>query len=242
MILPNPKRLQIGKNSLGQILLQSTALLTLIALSIANSGAQAAYRVLQGRVDSDGFPTTAASICLGDSGSDHCYTPSDYQPKSPFGLNAKALDIGQYNGRPLTLFTAVFSAGGSGELTTYALLTVKDGDFVNLLPKLQLTNQSEFAVWNLPEFSSLPILVTADFLWDPYHQLGSHHELESHYGPHRYTIRVLLYNSATGLYAEQIHFDTDRTYTGLNNVDAIKVLDPERKHILTRLRRESIHP
>ena len=237
MIVLNRKRPRIG-----QKLFQTSALFVLTAVSSASSGAQAPYRVLQGRVDSDGFPTTAANICLGDSGSAHCYTPPDYQPKSPFGLNAKAVDIGQRNGRPLTLFTAVFSAGGTGELTTYALLTVKDSDFVNLLPKLQLTNQSEFAVWNLPEFSSLPILVTADFLWDPYHQLGSHNELESHYGPHRYTIRVLLYDPATTRYAERIHFDTDRTYPGLNNVDATKVLDPERKHILTRLRKEGIHP
>ncbi|HXP11511.1 MAG TPA: hypothetical protein VN828_23600, partial [Acidobacteriaceae bacterium] len=122
------------------------------------------------------------------------------------------------------------------------LLTVEGDDFANLLPKLQLTNQSEFDVWNLSEFSSLPILVTADFLWDPYHQLGSHNELESHYGPHRYTIRVLLYDPATARYTEQIHFDTDRTYTGLNNVDAIKVLGPERKHILARLRKAGIHP
>jgi hypothetical protein len=237
MILLNRKRLRTGP-----FLLQLIVLAVLILVSTTDSSAQAPYRVLQGRVDSDGFPTTAASICLGDSGSAHCYTPPDYQPKSPFGLNAKAVDIGQLSRHPLTLFTAVFSKGGNGELTTYALLTVKDGDFINLLPKLQLTNQSEFAVWNLPEFSGLPILVTADFLWDPYHQLGSHNELESHYGPHRYTIRVLLYDSAASHYAERIHFDTDHTYPGLNNVDAIKVLDPERKHILTRLRKEGIHP
>ena len=236
MISLNRKRLRLG-----QILLPLPVLLILIAASCANSGAQAPYRVLQGSVNSDGFPTTAASICLGETGSAHCYTPSDYQPKSPFGLNAKAVDIGQLNGIPLTLFTAIFSAG-AGEITNYALLTVKDGDFVNLLPKLQLTNQSEFAVWNLSEFSNLPILVTADFLWDPYHQLGSNNELESHYGPHRYTIRVLLYDPATSRYAERLHFDTDRTYPGLNNVDAVKVLTPERKHILSRLRKEGVHP
>ena len=183
----------MDQSPLGQLLLQLGVLPVLIAVTCANSGAQTPYRVLQGSVNSDGFPTTAASICLGDTGSAHCYTPSDYQPKSPFGLNAKAVDTGQINGRPLTLFTAIFSAG-AGEVTSYALLTVKDSDFINLLPKLQLTNQSEFAVWNLSEFSNLPILVTADFLWDPYHQLGSNNELESHYGPHRYTIRVLLYD------------------------------------------------
>jgi hypothetical protein len=239
MILLNRKRLRLGQVQTRQLMLP--VLLVLIAVSCAISGAQTPYRVLQGSVNSDGFPTTAASICLGDAGSAHCYTPSEYQPKSPFGLNAKAVDIGQLNGRQLTLFTAIFSAG-AGEITNYALLTVKDGDFVNLLPKLQLTNQSEFAVWNLSEFSNLPILVTADFVWDPYHQLGSNNELESHYGPHRYTIRVLLYDPGTSRYAERLHFDTDRTYPGLNNVDAVKVLTPERKHILARLRKESAHP
>jgi hypothetical protein len=195
------------------------------------------YHVVPGRVDSDGFPMTAARICLDDAGTDRCYTPPDFQKGSSFGLNPKATALGQLNGQDLTLFTATFSAGGSGELTNYALLTVRDGGFVNLLPKMQLTNQSEFAVWNLPEFSGSPILVTADFVWNPYGMQGSANEQETHFGHHRYTVQVFMYDSAAGRYAERVKYVTERSYPGLNALDAIKVIDPERRKILAQLRK-----
>jgi len=210
-----------------------------LLLAVMDCSAQTPYRILQGRVDSDGAPTTPARICLGETGDAHCYTPPDYQPHAPFGLDAKAVELGKLDARPMLLFTATYSAGGSGDLTSYALLTQKDSDFVNLLPALQLTNQSEFAVWNLPEFSAQPILLAADFVWNPYHMKGSQNEQETHYGPHKYTVRAFLFDPSIGRYRESFHYDTERSYSGLNNVGAIRVLDPERKHILVRLRKNA---
>jgi hypothetical protein len=216
-----------------------------IALALALGSwayaAHAQYRVLPGRVDGDGFPTTAAGICLGDTGTTHCYSPPDPSGKSPFGLNPKATTVGHLDGQDLTLFTAAFSAGGSGELTNYALLSIRKGEFLNLLPKLQLTNQSEFAVWNLTELSPLPILVTADFVWSPYGAQGSNNEQETHFGRHHYAMRVYIYDQATTLYTERVRYTTEKTYPGLDDVDGIKVIGPEQKKILTQLRTMPSH-
>jgi hypothetical protein len=193
----------------------------------------AQYRVLPGKADSDGcFPQTPARICLGATGTAHCYAASgdkDYI----FGLEPKAMAVGQLDGGQLTLFTATFSGCGSGTLTNLALLTVKSGAFVNLLPEVHLTNQSEYKIWRLPQISSLPILATADFIWD-------FKAKETHFAAHRYHIEAFVYETKGRRYLRKISYDTTKKRPGLDEVDEIKVLDAEKQEMVSKLK-QALH-
>lgn len=191
------------------------------------------YRVLPGNLDADGLPTTSARICLGAAGTNHCYTPPS--EKYAFGLEPKAETIGTRVGHDLILFTATFSGGGSGDLTNLAILEERGGEFANLLPTVQLTNQSEYKRWNLPEISSLPILATADFVWDFDAMKASNYSEETHFARHRYKICVYIFDPQTRKYLQRIDFVTQKKYPGLDEADSIRVLDAERKAILAKL-------
>ena len=197
---------------------------------------QSQYRVLPGEADKDGcLPKTAARICLGPAGTAHCYSPpsdKDYI----FGLEPKAEVVGRLNGKELTLFTSLFSGCGSGTLTSFALLTVKDGEFVNLLPKVELTNQSEYKFWNLAQVSNLPVLVTADFIWDFESMKKSNYSQETHFAHHRYCIEAFVFDARSGRYIQKVRYETTKKYPGLGNVDEIKVLSLERATIVAKLR------
>jgi hypothetical protein len=190
----------------------------------------------------DCFPKTSARICLGAADEAHCYAPpSDrFDPPSNeayiFGLEPKAKAVGRLNGKELTLFTAMFSGCGSGTLTHFSLLTVRDGEFVNLLPKVELSNQSEYKLWDLPQFSSLPVMVTADFIWDFEAMQKSNYNEETHFAPHRYRVEAYVFDVKSSQYIQKIHYETTKKYPGLDDADEIKVLDAEQDVILVKLR------
>jgi hypothetical protein len=94
---------------------------------------------------------------------------------------------------------------------------------------VQLTDQSEYKLWNLPRSSKLPALATADFVWD--FKAG-----ETHFAPHRYTVNMYVFDSRIGRYLQRIRYVTTRKYPGLDDSDAVRVLDAERPAILARLR------
>jgi hypothetical protein len=209
---------------------RSTLLITVLLGVIARStvGQSAAlYRVVNGETDSDGFPTTPARVCIGSGGAEDCYTPPPRDP--PFGLNAKTQDVKLATGITLILFMADSSAGGSGSLSIIALLENHDGHLQNLLPKVTVSEQSEYGIWNLPNISAMPILVTADYVWA---------EGETHFAHHRYRISSYVYDKQAGRYAERDQFVTVKKYPGLDDTDAIKVLEPEKAKIVTRLQRK----
>jgi len=156
-----------------------------------------------------------------------CYSPvSDRH--SVFGLEPKATHIGNLDARPLLLFQATFSGCGSGTLTSYSILTPRGGELVNLLPPLELTEQSEIQWWLLPEISRAPVLVTADFIWDT--AAG-----ESHFASHRYRISAFAYDQKTGIYAADVAYETGSRYPGLDQTDEISVLASEKSRILSKL-------
>lgn len=209
-----------------------TAKMLVFCLSATVCCAQ--YQVIPGNLDADGFPTTSARICLGTTGAEHCYTPPS--DKYPFGMEPKAQTVAKLNGNDLILFTAVFSGGGSGWQTNIALVSAQGGEFVNLLPTVQLSNQSEYKLWSLPEFSSLPVLVTADFIWNFEAMRKSNYNEETHLSPHRYHVDAFVYDTKSCRYLEKAHYETTKKYPGLDNVDEIKVLDAEKAVILAKLR------
>ncbi len=190
----------------------------------------AQYRLSAGKLDSDGLPTTSAQICLGATSKGKCYTPPS--EKYAFGLEPEAHTVAKLNGKDLILFTATFSGGGSGTLTDFALLKEQNKGFINLLPVVQLTNQSEYRVWHLPRFSSLPVLVTADFVW-------GFQAKETHFAAHHFEINVYVFDAQSGRYLQRVHYVTAKKYSGLDDSESIQVLDPERPAILVKLQRLS---
>jgi hypothetical protein len=181
----------------------------------------AQFHVLAGDEDEDGCSgKTPARICTGSAGEEHCYAPPS-EMLYTFGLEPEALPIGELNSQPLILFFATFSGCGSGTLTDYSLLTIRSGEFIKLSPKIQLTNQSEYKLWDLPEYSPLPILVTADFLWD--------FKTETHFSHHRYRIHAYLYDPRSGQYLEKLHFDTTKNIPASTTLKESMSSNPKRK-------------
>jgi hypothetical protein len=201
---------------------------------------QGQYHVMPGKMDpantAECFPQTPASICLGATGTDHCYAPPN-DNDFIFGLEPRAIPVGQLDGRELTLFTAMYSGCGSGTVTSFALLTVRYGEFVNLLPSVELSNQSDYKLWNLPEFSSLPILVTADFIWNYEDMRKSNFIEETHSAPHRYRMNAYVYDNKSKRYLQKVHFDTAKMYSGLQDAEEINIVDAEKSVILAKLRK-----
>jgi len=213
-------------------------IIAILSVNVCVAACLGQYRVLKGKTDpgdfADCFPKTPARICLGTAGEAHCYAPpsdKDYI----FGLAPKATPVGQLGGHELTLFTAMFSGCGSGTLTHFSLLTIRDGEFVNLLPKVELTNQSEYKLWSLPQFSSLPVLVTADFIWDFEAMQKSNYTKETHFAPHRYRVKAYIYDAKSGQYFQKVNYETTKKYPGLDDADEIRVLDAEKAVILAKL-------
>jgi len=223
----------------------------LLVANVCHLASQGQYRVLPGRTAPGDFedcdPKTPARICLGVTGEAHCYAPpsDNLAPSSDvayiFGLDPNAKAVGRLDGKELTLFTAMFSGCGSGTLTHFSLLTVRDGEFVNLLPKVELTNQSEYKLWNFPHFSSVPVLATADYIWDYKAMEKSSYTDETHFAHHRYTISLYIFDSKSGRFIQKLQYATTKKYPGLDDVDEIRVLESERPTILSKLRQGSTH-
>ena len=161
------------------------------------------------------------------SGTEHCFAPP--ANKSIFGLYPKARIVGKLHGHDLILFNATSSGGGSGTLTYFALLDRQSFDFVNLLPTVQLTNQSEYKMWSLPEISKTPVVVTADFVLD--FKAG-----ETHFSRHRYEVNRYVFEPNLGRYVGRVSYVTRDKYPGLDELDAVRVLDTERATLLSRLK------
>jgi hypothetical protein len=225
-----------------------------VGILVANASlliGQGQYRVLPGKTAPGDFedcdPKSPARICLGLTGEAHCYAPSSdkFAPSSDdtytFGLDPTAKAVGRLDGKELTLFTAMFSGCGSGTLTHFSLLTVRDGEFVNLLPKVELTNQSEYKFWSLPDFSSVPVFVTADFVWDYEAMEKSKYTEETHFAHHKYTISLYIFDSKSGRFIQRLQYVTTKKYPGLDDEDEISVLKFERPTILSRLRQGAAH-
>ncbi|HWW22956.1 MAG TPA: hypothetical protein VNY78_03585 [Edaphobacter sp.] len=95
------------------------------------------------------------------------------------------------------------------------------------MPTLMLSNQSDHALWNVPTISDMPLLVTADFIWE-----GS----EGHYGPHFYEIRAYRFSTRTGKYAQILKYQTSHKYRGFDNFDdPFPLLKYEKSSILRKL-------
>ena len=209
--------------------MKTTAIAGILAALLAveaASGQIAPYRVVNGETDSDGFPTTPARICISSGNGDQCYSPPlPKAPLPPFGLSATAKDLKLATGAGLIVFTAESSSGGSGSLTSIALLENRNGRLFDLLPSVTVTNQSEYRFWNLPTVSAMPVLVIADFVW---------REGETHFSQHHYRITTYAYPGKAGLTRSRTSTSRRRSYPGLDESDRDQGVKEEKATIVRK--------
>lgn len=169
-----------------------------------------------------------ARICILAAPRKACFSAGrDTTAKLEFSFEPHAELVRIAPGRNGVLFRATASAGGSGSLTSLALLDFDGEELRNLLPTIALTNQSQYAFWREPGISPAVLLVTADYVW------GAG---ETHFAPHRYRVTVYGFREGVGRYRQLERYTTTRKYAGLDDVNEISVLGPERPAILVRLK------
>jgi hypothetical protein len=190
------------------------------------------YKLIEGVKENPYFATTGAQLCLAD-GLKTCFRFSpqktelnDEEMVTQFGLLPEGQRVSIRAGGSLVLFFAD-SGGGSGSADRFALLRYRrDQPLYDLLPEIELSNQSDHALWDIPRVSPMPLLMTADFLW----------ENGAHYGSHHYEIRAYRYNADLDKYEQILKYQTKRKYRGFDNFDdPFPLLRHERASILQKL-------
>ncbi len=118
--------------------------------------------------------------------------------------------------------------GGSGSADRYVLLRSEpDGHIKNLLPEIIVTNQADVSTWDLPTVSSMPVFLTADYIWGG---------MEGHYGDHFFEVRMYVYDAPTDQYKLSHKYRTAHKYPGVDNWEqAPVVLEKERDRIIQAL-------
>jgi hypothetical protein len=182
--------------------------------------------VIASPATSDGvMPSGPARLCIRNSST--CFVPPTHDP--PFGFSPSASAVQLSPKRKALLFTADASAGGSGVLTVLAVLELRNGRWLNLLPDVTITNQGEFKLWQESSVSAEALFATVDAV------LG---EGESHFSPHRFSISAYAFNSSTGHYDLRDRFVTEKKYPSLDDIDKIDVLNHEKAEVIRRLQRQ----
>lgn len=125
------------------------------------------------------------------------------------------------------LFTARYSAGGSGSSNLWVILTFgRDHKWKNLLPNLTLSEQSDHLFWSSGDISTFGLFTVADYVF----QKG-----ETHFGAHRYRIRTFEFCRSKHSYVLADEFVTKDKYPGLDEADTIRVIKPNLSRIQKRL-------
>lgn len=189
--------------------------------------------IFEGKLDADGLPTSGARLCV-EPTLRNCFQMPASSPKgeSPgfyqFGLEPTMKRLPLEGGGSWLLFSAMFSGGGSGTLTRYAILRMDGSQIINLLPDVALTNNSDNAVWNEPDLSSFPLFVDADYIWN--FKAG-----ETHFSKHFFAVEVWRFDPSKDRYVRALRYKTNKRYNGLDAADSVNVITPERPEILRRL-------
>lgn len=186
------------------------------------------FRTYEGKLDGDGFPMTNAQLCIIRTNVCYNFAQHHRAKEYPFGMNPKAQKVQLNSGANLELFSATFSAGGSGSLEGVALLKYqRNGRLIDLTPAVTRTNQSDLKVWLLHDISSWPVLAVADYRWT---------KNETHFSNHFYTVQAYLFDEASNAYVLRLSYVTERKYAGLDESNQINVLNPEKVTIIQHLR------
>lgn len=177
--------------------------------------------------DADPSSLTTAEVCAVSTASKLCYTP----PLSPtgwvYGLDPHATKVSLRDSDDALLFLASEWTGTASANTLLALLQIRNGHLVNILPLTTLSVLSDYALWKEPDISQTPILVVANYVWgEGESRMGSKH----HFGVELFTMQP------SGDYGQSDSYVTTNKY-GLDLVGKMGVLSMERPAILARFRR-----
>lgn len=192
------------------------------------------FTLTEGQLDADGFPISGAKLCVQGKQA-ICYQMpseiySDSGAKYEFGLEPHAERLPLADGGSWVFYSSMFSGGGSGTLTRFAVLRYegdgKTAKIVNLLPWVGATNVSEWTMWTVRGASAYPILVYADFVWG---------KGETHFDSHFYMVEAWRFNQQSDRYEKAFEYQTSRKY-GAGDGPPIRVLRPERAEIMRRLK------
>jgi hypothetical protein len=186
--------------------------------------------LIPGKTDADDLPLSGAKFCP-TSPSNTCFQMPSLRNGDvtyEFGLEPHVRALAVPGNTSWYLFDAMFSGGGSGTLTRYAILRKENAHVVNLLPVVALTNVSESAVWTQPQISPYPLFITADFIWN--FDAG-----ETHFGKHLFGIEAWRFDPSKDHYVRAIFYKTARKYDGDDASDSVSVITHERPEIFRRL-------
>lgn len=212
-------------------MLRYFSLVAVAMLTFAASAEQfPSFTLHPGKVKPGGNPFDAlssASLCLSESNT--CFalrSRSDQYGLTFYDEDPEALRFTSSSGEQFVLFDA-HTAGGSGFAYGYALLRYRAGNLEDLLPLVETSNISDRALWDIPTLSTLPVFLTADFIWED----------GAHYSNHRYKITAYVYRAGLNRYTKVSSFDTRARYPSadLSSRDYVHVLAAERQHIMQRL-------
>lgn len=202
--------------------------------SPSNASSFPSAKVFDGKLDTDGLPTSGARLCV-EPTLRNCFQMPASSPKGEppgfyqFGLEPSMKPLPVKGGGSWLLFSATFSGGGSGTLTRFAILRMDGTHINNLLPNVALTNNSDNAVWNEPDLSPFPLFVDADYIWN--FKVG-----ETHFSKHFFAVEVWRFDPSKDHYSRALTYKTSKRYDGLDAADPINVIAPERSEILRRLK------
>jgi hypothetical protein len=188
-----------------------------------------------GTEDEDGFyPKGEAKVCVQGQPEEDCYTAPKGVGRTP------SLSVIQLHKGESALFFEAASGGVSGFALHFAVLEFCDrvgfpgckvDELKNLLPELEISNQSQHAWWELPKISDSRVFLTAEYVWGP---------REAHYSDHRYIISAYVrrpddFDELSYHLVDQ--FMTVRHYGYRNGGELEDVLGAEKREILARLNR-----
>jgi hypothetical protein len=177
-------------------------------------------------MDADGFfPKGSARVCIAGPPEQQCYTAPDGFGREP------AVELVQLERDKPALFFSVASGGVSGSAICFALLGAGQGkELQNLFLSVgKVSNQSEHEFWSVPDVSSAPIFVTADFVWGPN---------EAHYSPHRYRVSAYVYRTSDLLDDRMYYLEDEYMTVRQYGEDAGgRILSTEKAEVLARLQR-----
>jgi hypothetical protein len=163
-----------------------------------------------------------ARVCSVYGKAEHCWNAGDGISE----VTAKPIMLSI--GRRLLLVSAL-SMGGSDGTLCIALLDEQNQQPVNLLPQVEISsaNSGEWEYLQIEKLSPMPIIVTADPVWNGVRTSN----VEGRSGAHQYIIRVFMYDASAGRYVQVVDYATSRKQPG--GEDIIK---SEKPSILTKLK------
>ena len=130
-------------------------------------------------------------------------------PNSPkelyqFGLTPRSERLPIASGGSWVFFSGMFSGGGSGMLERVAILRYgANGKIENLMPEVTQTELADRAMWKVPDVSSYPVFVRADYVWG---------KGESHFEAHLFDVDAWVFDPATNQYKKRLSYRTTKRY------------------------------